>query len=84
MITIYATTKCLVCSQAVELCKQYQFDYNVVYIDKSEANQVLFRTKYPQVDRVPLIEWHGNTIGGYNQFLQEIENTLNTYGEGKL
>ena len=37
--------------------------------------------KYPAILAVPIVEWNKQVIQGYEKFAEEIENTINNYGD---
>jgi hypothetical protein len=43
-----------------------------------------FFMKFPGINQIPQIEWHGRHITSYSEFCSDIENTINGYGEEKL
>ena len=83
MIIIYGNIRNEKVEKALDIAINYelQFEYRNVdmfleYLD--EVNELL-----PGVDSYPQIFWHGKHIGGYEDFVNEIENTRN-YGDGKI
>lgn len=82
MIKIYGSDECLACLQAKQLCQGYSFKYEFFDVKKDLDKREEFMLKYPNVSRLPVIEWHNRYIGGYEQFLTEIENTISNYGDG--
>lgn len=83
MVIIYGRDDCLACLQAKQLCEAWNFKHEFVDVKNSVDNRADFMIKYPNQMRLPVIERNGKLIGGYENFLAEIENTMN-YGEGKL
>jgi glutaredoxin len=82
MITIYGTPTCTYCEQAKNVADSYDLKYE--YVDLSEGdNMKLFQEKFPGVRTVPQILWHDRHVGGFNEFVREIEETRN-YGDGKI
>ena len=83
MIKIYGTPVCTWCTKAKETAELNGMEYT--YIDITEGDNVeIFTEKFPNAKTVPQIEWHGRHIGGYTDFLSEIENTIGGYGDGKI
>lgn len=82
MILIYGNTNCIWCDRAKALCKQYDLEYEYKSIQVPEFFQEL-QEKVPGVKTVPQIFWHDKYIGGYDQFVTELENTRN-YGDGQI
>lgn len=83
MVKIYGTTGCVWCKKAVELCEDYCLTYQYQNVDTSDELKEIFKSLFPEAKTVPQIVWNGRHIGGYNDFLIEIENTR-TYGDGKI
>ena len=82
MIVIYGTSICPTCDKA----KQMANDYGLRWTFKDVSNREVlseFMMKFPGENKVPQIVWHDRVIGGYNEFVSEIENTRN-YGDGKI
>jgi glutaredoxin len=42
------------------------------------------KIKLPDVRTIPQIWWHGNHIGGYEDLVSEIENTIGGFGDQKF
>lgn len=80
MITIYGKDNCPFCVRAKELAQRYNLTYEYRDLD-NPTNIKDFKELFPGVRTVPQIMWHGRHIGGYNDFVIEIENTLGGYGE---
>jgi glutaredoxin 3 len=86
MIEIYGTATCPWCDRAIEVCEQNQLTYEYKQLDDRFDGgnyQKEFKERLPNAKTVPQIFWHGKHIGGYNDFLSEIENTRN-FGQEKL
>lgn len=83
MITIYGKPSCVWCDRAKRLADTFELSYEYKDVsDKSILEEL--KTKKPDIKTVPQIWWHDNHIGGYEQFAEEIENTLGgNYGQGK-
>jgi glutaredoxin len=81
MIKIYGKPECAWCVKAKRLAERYQLKYE--YIDvQYTANLNELKEKLPNVSTLPQIWWHGNHIGGYEDFSREIENTIGGFGDG--
>lgn len=83
MIKIYGKPACAWCVKAKKLAERYGMDYEYVDIQYKEGHDELY-AKLPDVKTVPQIWWHGNHIGGYEDFAREIENTSGGYGDGRI
>lgn len=80
MITIYGHPRCGWCIRSKKLAERYNLTY--VWKDTDDAENLNeLRLKLPNARTVPQIWWHDNYIGGYEQFAQEIENTVGGYGD---
>lgn len=74
MIEIYGKSNCGYCAMAVDLAKKYRLNYE--YKDATDLDIYSdLLEKIGSVPTVPQIFWHGRHIGGYENFLLEIENT---------
>lgn len=82
MVLIYGKTDCVWCDRAKELCNQYGIEYEYKSIQVKEFLEEL-KELVPDVKTVPQIFWHDKHLGGYEQLVEEIENTRN-YGDGKI
>lgn len=75
MIYIYGKDNCYWCNEARMLAKRYGLEY-----EYKNTTYEIYRTemfeKVPEAKTVPQIFWDDRYIGGYNEFTQEIENTL--------
>jgi glutaredoxin len=83
MIEIYGNVSCEWCIKAKELCKQYNLKYEYKSLDKDTV-LMEFMKKFPSARTVPQITWNGKYIGGYSELAEEITNTINNYGDGKI
>lgn len=80
MVTIYGADNCPWCVKAKELAERFNLSYTYRDIGNADLKEQL-RTLLPDVKTIPQIWWHGNHIGGYEDFAREIENTLMNYGQ---
>jgi len=83
MIEIWATSSCNYCKAAKKVAEDYALRYEYILVDDDQELQKRFKTLFPNAKTVPQITWGGDYIGGYTEFLNEIENTRN-YGDGQL
>lgn len=82
MLTIYGTQSCTYCQQAKNVADSYGIKYE--YVDVHEGdNLALFKDKFPNVKKVPQIVWNDIHIGGFTEFVKEVEDTRN-YGDGSV
>jgi len=47
-----------------------------------EVNLKELKEQFPEVKTIPQVFIDGRHIGGYQEFAQEIENTMGNYGQG--
>lgn len=84
MITIYSMKNCSWCQAAKNLAEQYQLEHEVIEIGPSNPKALdELRKLVPNLRTVPQIFWNGRYIGGYNEFAEEVQNTIGGYGEGE-
>lgn len=81
MITIYGTEICSYCIRSKKLAEQYNLKYEWKDADENEAE---LKERIGQYETIPQIFWHDRHIGGYTEFVSEIENTSGGYGDGNL
>jgi len=79
MIEIYGKPKCGYCDKAVSLAKQYNLKYEYKNAEDLDVYSELLE-KIGSVPTVPQIFWYGKHLGGYESFLESIENTRE-YGQ---
>jgi glutaredoxin len=84
MIEIYGTTACKWCKAAVALAEAQGLRFEYRNMDLNEQFYIELKSRKPDFKTVPQIWWHGQYIGGYSDFAQEIENTSGGYGDGKV
>jgi glutaredoxin len=82
MVIIYGAEWCSYCIRAKKLVEQYQVDFEFRDVDNPEIKEQL-RVMLPDYKTIPQIWWHGNHIGGYNEFVNELENTR-SFGQDKF
>lgn len=82
MVIIYGTEWCSYCIRAKKLVEQYQVDFEFRDVDNPEIKQQL-ESMLPNHKTIPQIWWHGNHVGGYNEFVNELENTR-SFGQDKF
>jgi glutaredoxin len=82
MIKIYGNSMCKWCLKAKELAEDYSLKYVWVDLDE-DKNLNEFKLKFPDSKTIPQITWHDNHIGGYEEFVREVENTR-SYGQGTI
>jgi glutaredoxin 3 len=84
MIVIYSINGCVFCEKAKRLAEDYKLSYVEHKIDENQAKRQELLEMIPDVKTVPQIWWNDRHIGGYTEFVSEVENTINNYGHGKL
>lgn len=75
MIEIYGTPTCGFCRRAKLLAERYKLEYEYKDITESEWDNELNERYDGEVKTVPQIYWNNKYIGGYNELVNEIENT---------
>ncbi len=79
MIEIYGKPKCGYCDKSVDLAQKYNLRYE--YKDATDLDiYTELLEKIGSVPTVPQIFWNGNHVGGYENFVVEVENTRE-YGQ---
>lgn len=81
MIVIYGNLLC----NGTKNARKLAIDYNLECVFKNtDSDEILNELKHanPNVRDVPQIWWHGRHVGGYEEFVAEVQNTLGGYGEG--
>ena len=81
MVIIYGAEWCGYCIRAKKLVEQYKLDFEFKDVDNTNVAQQL-KALLPDYKTIPQIWWHGNHIGGYDNFAREIENTRNFAQDG--
>lgn len=79
-VIIWGSNGCGPCLKVKQMCQQWNFEYEWNNIDDPEVKEK-FMEKYPAILAVPIIEWNKQVIQGYEKFAEEIENTINNYGD---
>lgn len=80
---IYGADWCFWCKEAKKVAEKYNITYEYKDIENPETYAELF-DKVGEISGIPKIFMHDKLIGGYNDFLSEIENTMGNYGHGKI
>lgn len=57
--------------------------YQYLNVDE-EKNLVELKEQFPEVKTIPQVFIDNRHIGGYQEFSQEIENTMGNYGQGEF
>jgi glutaredoxin len=83
MIKIFGKVNCAWCKDAKKLAEKYNLSYDYIDVGYTEGLKEL-TSLLPEAKTVPQIWWHDRHIGGYQEFLKEIENTLGGYAEQKF
>lgn len=83
MITIYGHQRCVWCKKAKDLAEQYNLEYSWKDTDDQTILNEL-KTQKPEVRTVPQIWWDNRYLGGYENFADEVQNTLGGFGEQKF
>jgi glutaredoxin len=83
VIKIYGKVNCAWCRDAKKLAESYSLEYEYVDVGYTDGLREL-QSLLPEAKTVPQIWWHGRHVGGYQEFAQEVENTLGGFAEQKL
>lgn len=83
MITIYGRPNCGWCDKVKDLATTYKLKYDYRSTD-SDAVLNELKLRLPNVKIVPQIWWYETYIGGYEDFVTELQNTMGDYGNGKI
>jgi glutaredoxin 3 len=75
MIVIYGKDNCYWCKEAKALAGRYGFEYEYKNTTYENYRAEMFE-KVPDAKTVPQIFWDGRHVGGYEEFVSEIENVL--------
>lgn len=82
MITIYGRLSCVYCEKAQTLCEDYKLEYEYKGVENMDYFHELM-DKAPEAKSVPQIFWDEKHIGGYADFVTELENLgIGNYGQG--
>jgi glutaredoxin 3 len=81
MITIYGNETCVYCRKAKALAESYGLKHEWRDTDDQSVLNDL-KIRLPNVKTIPQIWWHDRHIGGHEDLLTEIGNTLGGFGEG--
>lgn len=74
MITIYGKDGCGYCIAATKVCTQRDLKYEYLRLDEHFTRDELL-TKFPNAKTFPQIEVNTLHVGGYNEFVEYLENT---------
>jgi len=74
MILIYGKPMCPFCEQAKAFCEQRGFDYEYKVLDTDYTKEELLET-FPGARTVPQIVINGEKVGGYEGFMNYVEET---------
>jgi len=83
MVRIYGTDDCWFCKEAAKVAESYDLRYTYINVKENEETVAEFKSLFPEAKTVPQIVWYNRHIGGYDDFLKEIEDTRN-YGDGQV
>jgi glutaredoxin len=83
MVKIYGKVNCSWCRDAKNLAEHYSLKYEYIDVGYTDGMKEL-KEILPDAKTVPQIWWHGRHVGGYQEFVREIESTLGGYTEQKI
>jgi glutaredoxin 1 len=81
MIVIYGNESCGYCLRAKRLAEQYSLPYVFKNTDEDATLNELKRSLPAPKATIPQIWWHDRYIGGYDDFAEEITNTMGGFGD---
>jgi len=74
MIEIWGKPMCPSCSKAKQLCDTRGFAYTYKELDKDFTREQVFET-FPGARTFPQIKVGSQAVGGYEQFVEYLDNT---------
>jgi glutaredoxin len=83
MVIIYGNQLCSWCKKAKKLAIDYNLQYEWRDTDEDGVLNEL-KLKLPNLKTIPQIWWHEKYIGGYEDFVTELQNTLGGFGENSF
>lgn len=83
MIKIYGKANCLWCKDAKKLAERYGLEHEYIDVGYTDGLRELMEL-LPDAKTVPQIWWHDRYVGGYQEFLHDVDNTLGGFAEQKL
>lgn len=83
MIIIFGKSACSYCLRAKKLAERYGLQYEYKNVDYEQYYNEMISLK-EDAKTVPQIWWHGDYVGGFEEFSRAVEETIGGYGEGKI
>jgi glutaredoxin len=74
MIEIWGKPQCPFCDKAKQICEVKGFEYTYKSLDTDYTREELLET-FPDARTVPQIIVDGKKVGGYNNFMDYLEET---------
>jgi glutaredoxin 3 len=74
MIEIYGKPSCPFCDRAKKFCESNQLKFKYFQLDVDFTREGLFEM-FPGARTFPQIKVHSESIGGYQELLEYVENT---------
>lgn len=85
MITIYGAEWCGYCQKAKKVAEDRKLPHTYRDVETDGVYDELVAKKPSHASStIPQIWWDDRYIGGYNELMIEIENTIGGYGDGKV
>ena len=85
MITIYGAAWCGYCQKAKKVAEDMKLAHMYRDVESDGVYDELVAKKPAHASStIPQIWWDDRYIGGYNELMSEIENTIGGYGDGKV
>jgi len=72
-IVIYGKPACTFCQKAKAICERHQLPYEYKLLDEDFTREQLFE-EFPTAKTFPQIKVNGQAVGGYDQFIQYLED----------
>lgn len=84
-VEIFGMGNCVNCSKAIKVAKSYNLPYEYFDITYKKFRDILEdRVEIEDGTPQPIIFWNNRCIGTYDDFLQEIEDTMGGFGDGRI
>ena len=84
-VEIFGMGNCVNCTNSMKTAKAYNLPYEYFDITYKKFRDILeSRMEIEDGMPQPVIFWNKRYIGTYNDFLQEIEDTMGGFGDGKI
>jgi len=84
-VEIFGMGNCINCTKSMKVAKDYNLPYEYFDITYKKFRDIL-ESRMELTDGMPqpIIFWNKRHIGNYDDFIQEIEDTMGGFGDGKI